>query len=266
MPELPAFGLALGGGALRGAAHVGVLEVLEEQHLRPTHVAGTSIGSIVGAAHAAGVGTGKMLELFSRLNWNALVRPNWRLKRALLDNSKLEGLLRDDLGLSTFEALEIPFAAVTTDLRKGEPVVITEGDLVEALLASSAIPGIFPPLERGEALLCDGGILENLPTRVVREMGADLVVGVDLLPKGEGPVEVDGLLEIWQRSLDLLILSNHDQHGSADVTIVPDIHGTSFSSFSEVTLLATRGREAALAALDAIRSGPANANRHVPGE
>ena len=246
-------GFALGGGAVRGAAHIGVAKVLAAHGIRPDYVAGTSVGAIVGAGIACGASPESLQAVFERMGWTSLVRPTLHLKTSLVDSSRLARRLREELGLTSFEALEIPFAAVCCDLRAGEVVVLDRGDDVAAAVrASAALPGVFEPERDGERLLVDGGILENLPTRVVREMGADYVIGVDLLPKGEILTDISNLLEIWQRSLYLLIANNHTQ-GNADLVLAPDIAGFSFTDFQRVGELVAKGEKAALAALPRLR-------------
>ena len=249
----PRIGIALGGGAVRGAAHIGVLRVLEREGIRPDFVAGTSIGAIVGGAYAAGRSTDDLERLFSELDWFSLVRPTFKLKRSLLGTQKLGKLLRDRLGLTTFDALRIPFAAVTCDLHSGECVALTEGDVVPAIQASGALPGIFPPEEIDGRMLADGGIVENLPARVAREMGADLIIAVDLLPAGHGSKRPDSLFEIWHRSVYLMVRANHPECGQACHTITPRIAEFSFTDFEEVRGLVRRGEEAAAESVAAIR-------------
>ena len=197
----PTIGVALSGGAVRGAAHIGALRALEQAGLRPDRVAGTSIGAIIGAAYAAGRSTHDLERLFSGLDWFSLVRPTIRLKKSLVDNRRMAEFLRDELRLTTFEALAIPFTAVACDLQSGASVRLDRGDLVRSVRASSALPGIFPPEEIDGRMLVDGSVVQNLPVSVVREMGADLVIAVDLLPAGSGARRPDNLLEIWHRSV-----------------------------------------------------------------
>lgn len=135
----PRFGLVLSGGAVRGAAHVGVLEVLEEAGLAPDLLVGTSAGAIIGAAYAAGRPTARIAGVARRLDWFSLVGPSLHLKTALLGTRQLEALLRDDLGLTTFEALERPFCAVACDLGSGQAVTLESGDLVRAVMAGPRV-------------------------------------------------------------------------------------------------------------------------------
>jgi len=245
-------GLALSGGAVRGAAHIGVLRVLDRAGLRPSVIAGTSVGAIIGAARAAGRSMQEVEEAFSDLDWFSLVRPTLKLRRSLMDTRRLGRFLRSKLGLSTFDELRIPFAAVTCDLNSGETVPLTRGDLVQAIRASSALPGLFPPERIEGRLLVDGGIVENLPVRVARELGADLVLAVDLLPMDDSGRKLGNLFEIWHRSIYLMVRGNHPACGEGCLTITPRIAEFSFTDFGEAPELIRRGEEAARAALPEI--------------
>lgn len=169
-----------------------------------------------------------------------------------MDTRRLGRFLRAELGLTTFDALNIPFAAVACDLDSGEPVPLTRGDLVQAIRASNALPGLFPPERIEGRLLVDGGIVENLPVKVARSMGADLVVGVDLLPMGESSRRVGNLFEIWRRSVYLMVRGNHPGDEAGYQIITPRIPDFSFTDFGEVPELVRRGEEAARRALPAI--------------
>lgn len=254
MPGRRRIGLALGGGAVRGAAHVGVLQVLEGAGIRPDVIAGTSIGAIVGAGYAAGLSTDALVELFGTLNWNRLVRPMMRVSLNLLSSGRLRRFLAEALPVTTFEELAIPFRAVACDINRGEPVVLGTGDVVEAICASSALPGLFTPIQHGDRLLVDGGVVNNLPLDVVRDMGADYVIGVDVVPRytqGEPP---SNLAEVWQRTFFLLSSNAAPPRALADYLITPDVGGFLFSDFRNVDALIERGREAAEAALPELRA------------
>jgi NTE family protein len=177
-------GLALGSGGARGAAHVGVLKVLEREDIKVSAIAGSSIGAMVGGAYAAGLPLARIEE-----EWLTANRP--RLLRSFLPTFPRAGLssgaglrryLREVLGDVGIEHLPTPFAAVATDLDTGEAVVLRQGPLVEAICASTAIPGIFQPVRLGGRLLVDGGLVEPLPVRICRELGAEIVIAVDTNP------------------------------------------------------------------------------------
>jgi NTE family protein len=178
-------GLALGGGAARGLAHVGVLKVLEEEDIRIDCIAGTSIGAFIGALYAAGVPVGKMEEILCDLDWRSLTRlvdpvlPT----SGLLDGKKVARFMAELLPVSTFETLTIPLAITATDVESGEALVIRQGDLLTALRAATAFPGIFSPVPFGGRFLVDGGLCNPVPANVAYRMGAARVVGVCAIPK-----------------------------------------------------------------------------------
>ena len=262
--ERPRIGIALSGGAVRGAAHIGVLRVLEEAGLRPHAIAGTSIGAIIGAAYAAGRSTHDLERLFSGLDWFSLVRPTLRLKRSLVDRKRMGRFLSDELGLTSFEALQLPFAAVACDLQSGDEVALTRGDVALAVRASSALPGIFAPEEIDGRMLVDGSIVQNLPVKTVKTMGVDRIVAVDLLHTGRGARRPDNLFEIWHRSVYLMVRANHPSCDDGCHVITPRIADMSFTDFSEVTELVRRGEEAAREALPEILRG-LDSTRETPG-
>ncbi len=174
-------GLALGSGSARGLAHLGVIRALEEAGIEVDYVAGTSMGALIGAIHAAG----KLDDLeatFLSFDWKKLVSyfdvvlP----KSGLLDGAKVSELVRAHVHAEAIEALPKPFAAVATDIASGEEVVIRSGDVIEAVRASISVPGIFTPVRSNGRILVDGGLVNPVPVSAVRAMGAEFVIAVDL--------------------------------------------------------------------------------------
>jgi len=174
-------GLALGSGSARGWAHIGVIQALAEAGINIDYIAGTSIGSVVGSVFAAG-NLNALEEVAVRLDWKQIaylfdvVLP----KSGLIDGKKVAGFVRNHLSEINIEELPIPFCAVSTDLNTGEEVVIREGGIIEAVRASISIPGIFTPVRNNGRILVDGGLVNPVPVSVVKEMGADFVIAVDL--------------------------------------------------------------------------------------
>lgn len=173
------FGLALGGGGARGAAHIGVFMELEQLGLTPDFVVGTSIGGIVGALIAAGLDSEQLIDVFQQMQFGKMYALPWR-KPAMMDTHKLEKLLRKTIGVRQFEELDISLALVTTDLIDRVEVVIDKGDIVSAVLATTAFPVVFPPVTRDGKTLVDGGVLNNTPFSVAIERGTKYTVAVDL--------------------------------------------------------------------------------------
>lgn len=174
-------GLALGGGGARGTAHVGVLLELERLRILPDMVAGTSIGGLVGALVAAGLPAAQIVAFFQQMQLEHVYRPAaWRAP-ALASNRPMERLLEKSIGRPAFADLPIPLALVATDLASQREVILQEGDVVTAVLATIAIPLALPPVRVENQILVDGGLKNNLPCNVVRQMGADYVLAVELL-------------------------------------------------------------------------------------
>ena len=177
----PKIGLALGSGSARGLAHLGVIRAIEDAGIKVDFIAGTSMGALVGAIHAAG----KLDDLeaaFRGFDWKKtasffdVVLP----KSGLLDGAKVSELVRAHIHADAIELLSKPFAAVATDIVSGEEVVICTGDVIEAVRASISVPGIFTPVRSNGRVLVDGGLTNPVPVSAVRAMGADIVIAVDL--------------------------------------------------------------------------------------
>ena len=190
-PSRPQIGLALGSGAARGLAHIGVLKVLEDEGIPIDYVAGTSIGAFFGAMHASGLSASQMAEVACNVDWKRLVRlidpvlPT----SGLIDGKKVVRFMEEILPLHAFEDLKIPLAVVTADIETGEAVIIRQGGLVEALRAAIAFPGIFTPVSLKKRFLMDGGICNPVPIDIARQMGAQRVIGVSTLVEVEKPTE-----------------------------------------------------------------------------
>lgn len=174
-----ALGLALGGGAVLGFAHIGLLEALDEADIRIDRIAGTSAGAIAAALYAFGVKPERAMELLSPLTWRKISGFS-RNSMGLLSNEPVAELLGDELGDVRIENASIPLAIVAADIHTGERVVLTDGPLDKAVRASAAIPGIYTPVEIDDRVLVDGGIVENVPVQAVRDLGADVVVAATL--------------------------------------------------------------------------------------
>jgi NTE family protein len=215
----PGVALALGGGFARGFAHLGVLQVFEENHIAISHIAGTSVGSILGAAYASGAPLAQIMATCRTLKFRDIAR--WHVSRlGLATNHRLADLIDRVFVSQTFEELRIPMAVVATNLNSGEAVVFTEGNMIDPIRASCAFPGIFEPVEIGTRWLVDGGLIAPVPTQAARNMGAKYVVGVSVgMPEGDRgkPTNIFQVvsravcaaqkhqLEIWERHADLII-------------------------------------------------------------
>jgi NTE family protein len=245
-------GLALGGGAVRGAAHIGVLDVLEDAGLAPTVLAGTSAGALVGALYAGGVSPTDISSLARTLRWTRLVHPAMS-RRSLLDTTRLAGFVHDTLGGVTFDALRRTFAAVACDLTTGARVVLRDGAVSDAVMASAAIPGVFAPVERAGLLLVDGGLVDLVPAALTRELGADIVVAVDV----SGPLPRRPPKTILQ----IMVAATHLQTGvaeqlahDADLVLTPALDEYAFWELSRISEFEEAGRVSARLALPLLRA------------
>ncbi len=238
----PQIGLALGGGVARGAAHIGVLSVLIEAGVPIDCVAGTSAGSVVGAAYCAGLDAAKMREMASQMGWGHIASPVWP-QRGLVSFERMEPWLESFVGELDISDLALPFAAVTTDVYTGKSVTHTRGRLATAVRASSSVPGVVEPVEINGSLFCDGGISDNLPVDAARELGADYVIGVDLFaPEYDGRWGPLGLLF---SAAETLIRHAGGGVSDADCLIVPPIDDYSFLNFNKSETFIALGEQAA---------------------
>jgi len=177
----PKIGLALGSGSARGWAHIGVIKALTEAGIHVDYVAGTSVGAVVGAVYASGR-IDSFKDVVLQLDWKKIasfldvVFP----KSGLIDGNRIAEFIRSHVGEKNIEDLSLPFCAVSTDLATGNEVVFQDGDIIEAVRASISVPGVFTPVRKSGAILVDGGLVNPVPVSVVRKMGADLVIAVDL--------------------------------------------------------------------------------------
>lgn len=251
----PGIGLALSGGAARGIAHAGVLEVLTEAGIAVHAVAGTSAGSVVGALFAAGVAPADIGRLALETRWVDLFRV--RLPHAgLVSGDGLERFFERVIPARTFAQLQLPFAAVATDLETGERVDITSGPLARAIRASCSLPVLLEPVREGSRLLVDGGVSSQIPVRAVREtLGAAPVVAVDVNVGGLGRSRLDSALDVGIHLAMLWAARNAREEGRlADLTIGVDARGIALYELSLGQELLRRGRDAARAALPGIRA------------
>ena len=248
MPR-PRFGVALGGGAARGWAHIGVLRALDELGLKPDVVAGTSIGALVGGAYVTGYLD--ELEAWVRgLNWQEVLRMlDLRLSGGLIGGMKVIGRLAEGMEGAEIASLDIPFGAVATDMETGREVWLREGPVLDAIRASIALPGLFSPVMRENRWLVDGGLVNPIPVSLCRALGADLVVAVDLtrLPyvrnqkaRKKGSIEMKTMLEQWpqaDRMFNLLQnITNRLQIGKEeDKTELPSMMEVMIKSLSIMT-------------------------------
>ncbi len=178
-------GLALGAGGSRGVAHVGFLKALEKSGIKPQYICGSSIGAVVGASYASGMSPDAIWEIISGLHFSDFMAPSMH-HGGIFTTEKMRDLLKTYLGDITFADLKLPFRCVAVDTRTQRVVEFSQGSLLDAVVASCSIPGIFQPVIKDGMRLVDGGVLERVPVEQVKKMGADVVVAVDVLGKRNG--------------------------------------------------------------------------------
>ena len=286
-PEPPRrkVGLALSGGGARGAAHIGVLKVLERENIPIDYIAGTSFGALVGGLYAIGYSPDEIENFLVTQDWNSFFSdvPQWNLTplteradsryqgKIALRGWNLEipgGLLKgqrfaEGLDVLTtmpmlrawneFDKLPIPFRAIATNLVNGEPYVFRNGSMTQALRASIAVPMIFTPIEIEGALLVDGGLVDNLPTGVVRDMGADIIIAVDVSTPLFARDDLGTLLNVIDQSISLQIAKNVEESKKlASIVLIPHLDSYSNTNYDKTMEMAKLGAEAAELFIDEI--------------
>ena len=244
MIENMKIGVALGGGAFRGLAHIGVLQVLEKYGVSPDIVVGTSMGAMVGGVYACGWDL-NLLERFAyTLNEKELIDlvvP----REGFIEGKKIELLTRTLTGNRTFDQTVKRFAAVATDLYKGQRVLIQEGYLYQAIRASISIPGIFTPYKLNDRLLVDGGVVDRVPYTAAREMGADFVIGVDVGYHGE-EAPCSGIMGILLHTLEVMEWHIMEKTiDTADVSLSVPVAGINAASAAQAKECIAEGRACA---------------------
>ena len=250
-------GLALSGGAARGFAHIGVIKALKENNIPVDLIAGTSAGSFVGGAYASGMSTDGILEMGRQMSWYKVSELSLSAK-GLISNAPIAELIRNKFPFDKFEDLTIPFAVVATNLETGKEVVFKEkGDIGFAICASCAIPGIFAPLQDDDGkLYVDGGVIAPVPTAAVKNLGADVVIAVDVISSGATywgkPSTIVGI--IFQSAMMLLRTASVNQHYQADAVIIPEIAHLRPDEIGKMEEFIDLGEKAALAKIGDIRA------------
>ena len=286
----PKIGLALSGGGARGAAHIGVIRVLEEHNVPIDYIAGTSMGAVVGGLYSSGMDTYEIETALAAIDWDHVFndRPpradrSFRRKRdddlylvkakpgfndgkltlplGAVQGQKIDAeLARVALPVATvesFDELMIPFRAVASDIATGEAAVLSSGDLAMAIRASMSIPAVISPAEIDGRLLVDGGVANNLPIDVVRDMGADIVIAVDISTPLVGQEELTSVLRITQQLTGILTRRNTEEQISTlrdgDIFLVPDLGDIATADFSRLAEAIPIGRTAAMAEIERLR-------------
>jgi NTE family protein len=248
----PKIGLALGGGAARGFAHIGVIKMLEAHDIVPDYVVGTSAGAVVGSLYAGGHDAFAMQKIAQQLDEKIFA--DWTLGgRGLLKGEALQDFINQHLKKRPLEKLNKPFATVATDLNTGERVVFRTGDCGMAVRASAAVPGVFQPTQFHGRNYVDGGLSSPIPVQAAREMGADLVIAVDISARPEGQPTDSLTAIIWQTTTIMGGVIGANELKGADIVIRPKLPYVKSWDFAARHDAMLEGERAALAALPAIR-------------
>jgi len=253
VPPRPKVGLALGGGFARGLAHIGVLKVFEEEQIPIDFIAGTSVGSVVGAGFASGVSARELGEIAALVRFKDFSR--WTISRfGLFSNDKMAKFLSKFLLCKTFEELRIPLAVAATDIITGEPAVFTSGNLIDPVRASCAYPGMFQPVKVDGRLLVDGLLAHAVPAAPLREMGAERVISVHLSAdwvKANGPRHVFDIIgQCFSIAQDKM---GGQWRAASDLVVEPDIGAFGYDDFVRAPALIKAGEAAARAVLPKLR-------------
>jgi NTE family protein len=289
-PARPKIGLVLSGGGARGAAHVGVIRALEQLHVPIDAVAGTSVGAMVGGLYAAGLSGDEIERVFRELDWQEAIRDRaprqdlaYRRKQddrnilakgalgvsaergvvlplGLVQGQKIAQVLRGATArvsdVSDFDALPTPFRALATDLETGEPIVLSQGDLVTVLRASMSAPGVLTPVEVDGRLLVDGGLVDNLPVDLARSMGVDRLIVVDVSFPLAQRDDFDSAFDIANQMIAIMVRRGTRQSkaalGPSDVLIEPDLGNMTSLDFGRVVQVMETGRTATLAGAESL--------------
>ena len=252
-PPKPRIALALGGGAARGFAHIGVIKALEAQGIVPDIVVGTSAGSVVGALYAGG-NTGFELQRLA-LEMDEAAISDWALLgRGLMKGESLQNYINRALNNRPIEKLNKTFAAVATDLQDGAPIVFRNGNTGMAVRASSAVPGIFEPVTIGGREYVDGGLVNPVPVNAARSLGADVVIAVDISARPK-TTRIEGMLDVLLQTVTIMSQSlSRYETPLADVVIRPAAGTIGATDFREKNLAILEGERAAQAAIPEIRA------------
>lgn len=245
-------GLALGGGFARGIAHVGILKVLEQENI-PVHVvAGTSVGALIGAAYCSGVSIDELENVARRVRFKTFAK--WTLSRhGFASNQRMIGFLNSVLKVKSFEDLRIPLAVTATDLSTGQGAIFHSGPLVDPVRASCAYPGMFLPVNIRGKWLVDGMLAHAVPTRPLRDMGAERVLAVHLKGRWNGDAPRHLFDVIGQCFAIAQDMSSQHWREAADLVIEPDVSTFEYDAFQHTAALIEAGEKAMRAALPEVK-------------
>lgn len=247
-------GLALGGGSARGFAHIGVIKALEQHNIQPDIVTGASAGSIVGAFYAAGYSGAQMEEVALKIRDSEIADLSMGSRRGMVVGEALQNVINQYLRNKPIESLPTPFAAVATNLHSGETMVFKNGNTGFAVRASCSIPGVFIPARQGSNEFVDGGLVSPLPVKIARDMGADLVIAVDVSAPPRN-TNLYGMFELLMQSFEIMGQSLIKLEAEkAEILIRPDVARFNSGDFAARAALIAAGYQSTLAQIPTIKS------------
>jgi len=261
-PAAPKIALALGGGAARGFAHVGVIKALEAQGIVPDIIVGTSAGSVVAALYAGGANGFELQKLALSMEDGSV--SDWVLPdRGFIRGEALQNFVNKALVNRPMNALPRKLAVVATELQTGEMAVLRSGDVGLAVRASSSVPGVFQPVRIGGREFVDGGLVSPVPAKVARDMGADLVIAVDISSKPKN-AKVSSMIDVLLQTFTIMSTTVAQYElGQADVVIRPDVGSIGGTDFQSKHLAILEGEKAAAEKMEQIRAALAKIGRPV---
>lgn len=248
MNTRPKIGLALGAGGARGFAHIGIIEILIKNNIPIDFIAGSSIGAMVGGIFAATKNIEKMKNDVMRADWKQIlsfIDPD--LKNGIVGGKKIKNYIEDYIGQTTFDKLRIPFSAIATNFNNGKPVILNTGDVATAIRASISIPLVFKPIKINNTILTDGALSMPVPVKAVKQMGADIIIAVNLDSKYfTNKLNYDKLsfYKIMRRTLNILShnLSLYNIE-SADIVLEPNVGYIRWNEFKDNKKTMEEGRK-----------------------
>ncbi len=253
-------GFALGAGGSRGVSHIGFLRAMEEEGIKPDFISGTSMGSVVGACYAKGLTVERMTNIVKKLKASDIfdLSLNPLGGAALLRSQKMRKKIGQYLGKTKFSALHIPFTCVATDLISGKKVVLGDGgdEVCEAVVASSSIPFVFKPVAKENNLLVDGGVLERVPVEAVRDMGAQVVIAVDVLGEIRDCDKKYNIFSLLSRMFEITdneITELKKKKQKADLYLLPELGNMSQYKIKDIDFAIEQGYKLGKANADKIK-------------
>jgi NTE family protein len=249
----PLVGLALGGGMARGCAHIGVLRELENHDIPIDLIAGTSVGSLIGGAYAAGLSPDQIEKMALTISWNDLGRVTIS-KLGFYNSERTEEYIRKHFPVTEFEKARLPFGAVATDIQTGKMVIFTEGSLPLAIRASCAMPIFYTPVVVNGRMMVDGGLVGHIPASVARLMGADLVIAIDVNSQHLPIPPPTHLFSVMSQALSVMGRTAVQYlYADADIVIRPQIEQVRPDDLSKAAEMIAAGEEAARRVIDKIK-------------